>query len=775
LSEQGRSVRARVEDVDTDEDVFLDQIFPAELAEVRARRRRLGELAEAGELDAADVPRAEIPTDALPSARLGLVGLALSGGGIRSAAFNLGVIQALVGNRVMPRIDYLSTVSGGGYTGAAVDVVMTAPHVRPTVEGFPLHFDSRHGRQADLRADGRGAAGYSEPPALRHLRDGARYIAPAGFRDLIAIPFLVLRGVAVNLLAILAYTTAVAAFAVLGLAALHALSPSVTPDGHARWNLSAGLTVVALALLVFLAGTLVSEFRRRHRGQARESLRKWISVAVVASVVVAALGAQPWAMAWFWAILLDRQALGVPAWLAGAGVAGLLAEAVSIVRRPPRWARLALVAMLGVIGPLLIYAAVLAFSGWLWYGSEHPAARAAWPGPPTPGLWDRAGMSFALIALVNVVVLAVLDVNRSSMLYFYRDRLSRLFVFRTRGPASGGAGARDLNEVDQTGCDDLRLSQLNPSGTVAPYHLINAAVNLQGSTDKSLRGRQADFFMFSKRFVGSSRTGYCATARLEAEDPDLDLATAMAVSAAAAAPNMGSVTFRPLVFVMTLLNVRLGYWLPNPGVVARQPETSGRLPARRRRAKFAVGLDYLARELFSRLDERANVVNVTDGGHLENLGVWELLRRRCKVIIVGDAEADARLEFGSLARVVRFARTDLGIDVDLDVDQIRLDARDPDSRVHAAVGRIHYPGGLEGHLVYLKSTTVGSENLYVRQQACVDAHFPHTPTSDQFFTESQFECYRALGFHIGNRFFRDWSARADKPDAPEWARDLKQG
>src|SRR5258707_1168823 len=44
-------------------------------------------------------------------------GLALSGGGIRSATFNLGVLQALARAKVLRNFDFLSTVSGGGYVG----------------------------------------------------------------------------------------------------------------------------------------------------------------------------------------------------------------------------------------------------------------------------------------------------------------------------------------------------------------------------------------------------------------------------------------------------------------------------------------------------------------------------------------------------------------------------------------------------------------------------------------------------------------------------------
>ena len=145
-----------------------------------------------------------------------------------------------------------------------------------------------------------------------------------------------------------------------------------------------------------------------------------------------------------------------------------------------------------------------------------------------------------------------LDMNITSLHGFFRDRLSKAYLFRLD----------DNNKVRHD--DRIKLSSLNSSGSTAPYQLLNVALNLQASKAVDLRGRKSDFFLFSKRFIGSDRTGYTETTKMEEYDTHMDLATAMAISAAAASPNMGSVTNRSLVFIMTLLNIRLGYWLPNP-------------------------------------------------------------------------------------------------------------------------------------------------------------------------------------------------------------------
>jgi predicted acylesterase/phospholipase RssA len=63
-------------------------------------------------------PAAQTPPTAAPPATDNLVGLAMSGGGIRSATFGLGALQALHKLGLLGIFDYVSTVSGGGFTGA---------------------------------------------------------------------------------------------------------------------------------------------------------------------------------------------------------------------------------------------------------------------------------------------------------------------------------------------------------------------------------------------------------------------------------------------------------------------------------------------------------------------------------------------------------------------------------------------------------------------------------------------------------------------------------
>ena len=177
------------------------------------------------------------------------------------------------------------------------------------------------------------------------------------------------------------------------------------------------------------------------------------------------------------------------------------------------------------------------------------------------------------------------------------------------------------------------------------------------------------------------------------------------------------------------------------------------------------------REMSSRLDETHRWVNLSDGGHLENLATIELLRRRCKFIIVGDGEADPKMHFSGLATLLRTAYIDLGVDIDIDLDPLRLvkanaDDKEPTvSTRHWAIGRITYPkqGDSEveyGYLLYLKSSITGNdESEVIREYRHRHPSFPHQSTADQFFDEGQFEAYRALGQHIAEQALKDPSGK----------------
>ena len=126
---------------------------------------------------------------------------------------------------------------------------------------------------------------------------------------------------------------------------------------------------------------------------------------------------------------------------------------------------------------------------------------------------------------------------------------------------------------------------------------------------------------------------------------------------AAVAPAMGKMTRAPLRFLLALANVRLGVWVPNPTRV--QAGASYRGLHRR------PGLSYLAREMAGSSPGRSRYVYVSDGGHFDNLGLVELLARRCDWIFTIDASGDAIDTFGTLGCALAIAEAELGITVDI--------------------------------------------------------------------------------------------------------------
>lgn len=676
-----------------------------------------------------------------PSTDLGLVGLALSGGGIRSATFNLGVVQALNERGMLRQVDYVSTVSGGGYLGSCLSSVLN--HAHPRHDQLPFGEDAK-GR---------------ERKAVQFLRNNSNYLAPGGLLDLVRIPALLLRGIILHFLVVLPYI-----FAAVWLTDLvygRALREAWRAERIEVFFRLAPIAVVAFLVYVLLSPML----QKRIRGGFK--LRNWyersfgfllLAVGAVGLLegLITLLSAYDYHLTRSLFVPHDDTAQFVKSlhesvwWTVLSSIGAFLFAGNASANVSKLRGKLILCA-LAVLGPLVLLLVYFFLAEWGIFGYAPPVLKrfgwletAEWP--ILSFLPHRLGESGWLNASFLAVLLWLwglryVDVNKTSLHSFYRDRLSQAYLFR-------------VDDDDEIQANDAeKLSSLNGLESISPYHIVNASLNLQASKDPNLRGRNADFFFLSRHFVGSDRTGFCATENIEDLDPHLNLGTAMAISAAAAAPNMGSTTIKPLVFIMTLLNVRLGYWLPNP----RYAHEEARRGPGSLLLKMGVGPLYLLAELFSLLNEDSRYVNVSDGGHIENLGIYELLRRRCKFIIASDAEADLGLSFHGLATLIRYARIDHGIEIDVELDDVR---RGPDglSRKQCALGRIHYPKtetqeAQIGYLLYIKSSIIGGENEYIREYRTRNVDFPHESTGDQFFNEAQFEAYRALGYFIGRSLF----------------------
>jgi hypothetical protein len=352
--------------------------------------------------------------------------------------------------------------------------------------------------------------------------------------------------------------------------------------------------------------------------------------------------------------------------------------------------------------------------------------------------FDLLGIAAApwlAMAVIGCVLYALLfDINATSPHRHYRRKLGQAYLIQ---PAKGSATRFD---------EDVRipLSELGRQVAKAPYHLLNCALNVPASKNIAMQGRLTDFFLFSPAYSGSPLIGYWPTRAWERLDAHLDLGTAMAISGGAAAPQMGLGTIRRFRFWLALLNVRLGYWARRPG------------PSRP--TLGAPGLLYLLREMLGAMDEKGPWINLSDGGHIENLAIYELLRRRCKYIVAIDGEEDAGMTFHGLTTLQRLAAIDLGVSIDLDLDDLRLN-KEGLSRSHFRFCRVRYPklprgqGEDFGYLLYLKLSLTGNEGEFIRRYRLDEPAFPHHSTADQFFSEAQFEAYRSLGEHVGNKLF----------------------
>jgi hypothetical protein len=793
----------------------LEKVFLEELREIAARR---------GDQQFKD---AKLEDDRIkrmlhnkcpvrPSTDLELIGLALSGGGVRSATFNLGVVQALHEHGVLPHVDYLSTVSGGGYIGCCISAILAKP---TPLQDLPFQH----------------TIGEVEAPAFIHLRNFSNYLAPGGTREVLRLPALVLQGLLTNLVSLLwlllpfaavlgfifvwvvepypssvstpeasptvaealltaagglasaadgltAAATALTRTEYLGTgqtggasrssadSALPTASAQPGGVGHAmgrgndasgannsamqtnrrtsRFDISAYLTWIGtffLGLALCLAIVLPIGYRLWHNKQlswqSRYTQMRVTAWTFYIFLAVVFLWLQPVALYY----LLNFDLLAASVSLAGAGVLGVATTlATRVTQRIPGLMDKLLQVGLALLVPLTLWLLFLLLAKWTVCPPDWMPDVLIGVGPACQGgvydkfYWGVAIGYGVLAVLLFLYFWFVVDVNVSSLHSFYRDRLSRAYLF---DPAEADGTARAHR-------DRVRLQKLNDHKH-APYHLINAAVNIEQAKKRNMRGRNADAFLFSRLFTGSEITGYCKTNDLEAADDHIDLATAMAISGAAAAPMMGINTNRALRSLLALANVRLGYWMRNPRYIPG--DMAKRKPGRRPK-QYRVTQKYFFYELFGWLGDHKDHVYVTDGGHFDNLGAYELLRRRCRYIIVGDAEADPEMTFNGLAHLIRIARIDLGINITIDLNDLR---RQPPGTVrsHCTIGKIDYGNGEVGEVLYIKSSIAGDENEYITEYRSRHPDFPHETTADQFFDEAQFEAYRALGHHIVRGLF----------------------
>ncbi len=305
------------------------------------------------------------------------------------------------------------------------------------------------------------------------------------------------------------------------------------------------------------------------------------------------------------------------------------------------------------------------------------------------------------------------------------------------------------------------MAELRLIGGRAPYTgpvpLINSALNCLAGDELAYQDRRADAFLFTPEWCGGLLTGYARTPHTPSDAANLTLGRVMTISGAAVDPNMSHLS-PPLTALMTLFNTRLGWWLENPD--------PSRRPWKWRRNPWAAsepGIGFrLLGEFLGRTSEDSAFVHVSDGGHFENLGVYELIRRRCRFIVVADAGTDRVAASDNMAAMIRLIRTDFGVRVELDPARMQLSGDNSYSAWHCCVGRIRYDEvdneAVPGLMVYLQATLTGDEPPDLLQYVARHPHFPRQSTLNQFFDEAQFEAYRVLGHHIATEVFAEAAA-----------------
>ncbi len=339
-----------------------------------------------------------------------------------------------------------------------------------------------------------------------------------------------------------------------------------------------------------------------------------------------------------------------------------------------------------------------------------------------------------------------ININKFSLHAMYRNRLIRAYL---------GASNHRRNASEFTGFaenDNVYMRDLDPR--MKPFHVVNVTLNLVAGQRLAWQQRKAESFTITPLHCGSFDLGYRPSTTYAGSD-GITLGTAITISGAAASPNMGYHSSPVIGFIMTLFNARLGAWLGNPGTAgAKTWQDAG--------PKSAIAS--LVREAFGLTNNAGPYVYLSDGGHFENLALYEMVRRRCRYIVVLDGGCDEKFTYGDLGNALRKIRIDLKVGIDFDE---RYLASIQKHETRCSIARICYSdvdASLEnGWLLYVKPMIRGNEPPDVSSYASDHPTFPHESTADQFFDESQTESYRALGMHTVNEICAGWDGTNGLP------------
>jgi choline dehydrogenase-like flavoprotein len=835
--------------------VYPPSIGRREWQAIEQRRKR-------AEVRPAAVPAgAEVDVDS-PHA----LGLALSGGGIRSATFNLGILQAMASRRLLRWVDYLSTVSGGGYIGGFLGRFFT--RTPPAGNTTPDHVERALSAPVAAEVD--------------WLRRHGNYVSPSGLTD-----HFLNAGIYVRNFVTLHLVLGVLLFGFFGL--FHLLryglfpllqgilpggvpkAPADLPIGYllaqgfpAFWDVaSPWFMLVEVLLLVMVIPLGLAFWLAAHKHLHRfhqPALRALFLVAAVLLIgglmsvghfsLIPLLGVVPLVAAlvalesaWHAArvrrrlpaytgcteqdaanIVANRLGLWLGWWL---GTAGLLfafalidttgaylyrlASSSRDLVGMLTWLGTALVALLPVLRfaagfahdgkkgrppsimrglrtvlvPWLVFVSVTFFLGTLLSFLGH------WAYDGGAAFWLGVAATGVALFLSWILSESVRFINASSLQAMYAARLARAYLGATNPSRAPESLGRSITEVIPG--DDVPLRDYTPHTSGGPLHLINTTIN--HTTDyysqREYRERQGDNLTVGPFCLTLGPRDHAlwgphpeqllplgplpGTEHVFPTSADeLTLQEWLAISGAAIGPGRGRDTSTGLSLLWSLANLRTGYWwrTGKPFAPFLMPSVARWLRDRVPRLflpQFLLYYEFIGR--FA--GPWAPYWYLSDGGFFENLGVYELVRRRVRWIVCCDAGQDGNYLFEDLANLLRKVRIDFGADIRFlsapelaaltlpvsiraqlgTLEDLRPDPKTKRSRCHAALAFIYYDGNpTRGSvLLYLKPSLTGDEPADITSFRATNSDFPHDPTLEQYYNEPQWESYRKLGEHMGDQ------------------------
>ncbi|AXS42543.1 hypothetical protein D1F64_09840 [Breoghania sp. L-A4] len=372
-------------------------------------------------------------------------------------------------------------------------------------------------------------------------------------------------------------------------------------------------------------------------------------------------------------------------------------------------------------------------------------------------------VALTALAALSAVVGWFVNINYISIHRYYRDRLMEAFLpdYRT---------AHDNLRRPASLADDFHLKDVGQGPCPGPYHIINTNAVLVNSKVRKFALRGGDNFILSPLYCGSRATGWQATRDFILGG--MTLATAMAISGAAANPRAGvggqGVTRNRFVsLAMTFLNLRLGYYV-------RRPDR--KRPTRVRPNHFVPGGAYVLP--WAGYTEDSTFQELSDGGHFENLALYELVRRRCGLIIICDGGQDTQASYSDFVTALQRIGQDFGATVKFDLD-VHGVTSDPKHLIPRPPKDTLYPKGAEysdkgyflarvdyngrgggpwpeyGLVIYMKTAMIEPLDMVAKGYKGANPDFPDETTADQFFAEPQFEAYRSVGYAIAEQMIEE--------------------